>query len=205
MTAPSDSPSPDLVALRQAIVSGDPVQAMPALTQLRLCSDEEAVPLLVLGTQQSAFLVRSLSCSGLGYKRTEQGWEVLGRLLTDDDDPNVRAEAANALASYGVERSWPLLKASFAADDAWLVRCSILSALAEQDPIDLSWLLELAELAIADADGTVRVSGAEVLVRLVREAQGQPIGDQARVLLQGLQQDSDHRVVAATLNGLQVS
>lgn len=205
MTSPSDSPSPDLVALRQAIVSGDPVQAMPALTQLRLCSDEEAVPLLVLGTQQSAFLVRSLSCSGLGYKRTEQGWEVLGRLLTDDDDPNVRAEAANALASYGVERSWPLLKASFAADDAWLVRCSILSALAEQDPIDLSWLLELAELAIADADGTVRVSGAEVLVRLVREAQGQPIGDQARVLLQGLQQDSDHRVVAATLNGLQVS
>ncbi|WP_392351952.1 HEAT repeat domain-containing protein [Parasynechococcus sp.] len=204
MTAPSDSPSPDLVALRQAIVSGDPVQAMPALTQLRLCSDEEAVPLLVLGTQQSAFLVRSLSCSGLGYKRTEQGWEVLGRLLTDDDDPNVRAEAANALASYGVERSWPLLKASFAADDAWLVRCSILSALAEQEAIDFSWLLELAQLAIADADGTVRVSGAEVLVRLVREAKGQRIGDQARVLLQGLQQDSDHRVVAAVLNGLAV-
>ena len=204
MTAPSDSPSPDLVALRQAIISGDPVQAMPALTQLRLCSDEEAVPLLVLGTQQSAFLVRSLSCSGLGYKRTEQGWEVLGRLLTDDDDPNVRAEAANALASYGVERSWPLLKASFAADDAWLVRCSILSALAEQEPIDFSWLLELAQLAIADADGTVRVSGAEVLVRLVREAKGQRIGDQARVLLQGLQQDSDHRVVAAVLNGLAV-
>ena len=204
MTAPSDSPSPDLVALRQAIVSGDPVQAMPALTQLRLCSDEDAVPLLVLGTQQSAFLVRSLSCSGLGYKRTEQGWEVLGRLLTDDDDPNVRAEAANALASYGVERSWPLLKASFAADDAWLVRCSILSALAEQEAIDFSWLLELAQLAIADADGTVRVSGAEVLVRLVREAKGQRIGDQARVLLQGLQQDSDHRVVAAVLNGLAV-
>ena len=204
MTVPSDSPSPDLVALRQAIVSGDPVQAMPALTQLRLCSDEEAVPLLVLGTQQSAFLVRSLSCSGLGYKRTEQGWEVLGRLLTDDDDPNVRAEAANALASYGVERSWPLLKASFAADDAWLVRCSILSALAEQEAIDFSWLLELAQLAIADADGTVRVSGAEVLVRLVREAKGQRIGDQARVLLQGLQQDSDHRVVAAVLNGLAV-
>jgi len=205
MTASPDSPSPDLEALRLAIVSGDPVQAMPALTELRFCSDEDAVPLLVLGTQQTAFLVRSLSCSGLGYKRTEQGWEVLSRLLADDEDPNVRAEAANALASYGVERAWPQLKASFAADDAWLVRCSILSALAEQEPIDFSWLLELAQLAIADADGTVRVSGAEVLVRLVREAQGQPIGDQARVLLQGLQQDSDHRVVAATLNGLQVS
>ncbi len=204
MTAPSDSPSPDLVALRQAIVSGDPVQAMPALTQLRLCSDEEAVPLLVLGTQQSAFLVRSLSCSGLGYKRTEQGWEVLGRLLTDDDDPNVRAEAANALASYGVERSWPLRKASFAADDAWLVRCSILSALAEQEAIDFSWLLELAQLAIADADGTVRVSGAEILGRIVRENADHPIGEQARTLLLPLQKDVDHRVVAAALNGLQL-
>ena len=89
MTASPDSPSPDLEALRLAIVSGDPVQAMPALTELRFCSDEDAVPLLVLGTQQSAFLVRSLSCSGLGYKRTEQGWEVLSRLLAEDDDPNV--------------------------------------------------------------------------------------------------------------------
>ena len=80
-----------------------------------------------------------------------------------------------------------------------------MSALAEQESIDFRWLLELAQLAIVDADGIVRVSGAEVLVRLVREAKGQEIGDQARVLLQGLQQDSDHRVVAAALNGLQVN
>ena len=205
MTDSPESSSPDLAALEQAIVSGDPVQAMPALTQLRFCSDEDAVPLLVLGTQQSAFLVRSLSCSGLGYKRTEQGWEVLSRLLTSDEDPNVRAEAANALASYGVERAWPQLKACFAVDHAWLVRCSVLSALAEQEVIELSWLMELATIAIADADGTVRVSGAEVLGRLVRDGVGQPISDQARALLQPLQQDPDHRVVAAALNGLALS
>ena len=68
------SPQPDLGALRDAIASGDPVRAMPALTQLRFCESEDAVPLLVLGTAQKPFLVRSLSCSGLGYKRTEQGW-----------------------------------------------------------------------------------------------------------------------------------
>ena len=178
---------------------------MPALTQLRFCSDEEAVPLLVLGTQQQAFLVRSLSCSGLGYKRTEQGWAVLETLLGSDEDSNVRAEAANALASYGVDRAWPLLQQAFAADDAWLVRCSILSALAEQPEIDLTWLMELATMAITDADGTVRVSGAEILGRLVRDGAGRAIGDQARALLQPLQQDSDHRVVAAALNGLQSS
>ena len=178
---------------------------MPALTELRFLEDDVAVPLLVLGTEQKPFLVRSLSCSGLGYKRNEEGWRVLSRLLSADDDPNVRAEAANALASYGVERSWPLLRDAFAADEAWLVRCSILSAFAEQPEIALSWLLELATMAIADADGTVRVSGAEILGRLVREGDGQTIGEQARTLLQPLQQDRDHRVVAAALNGLQAS
>ena len=199
------NPQPDLGAVRDAIASGDPVRAMPALTQLRFCDAVDAVPLLVLGTEQKPFLVRSLSCNGLGYKRTEQGWNVLTRLLTADEDPNVRAEAANALASYGVERSWPLLQAAFSADGAWLVRCSILSALAEQPEIKLTWLLELAQVAITDADGTVRVSGAEILGRIVRDGIAQPIGAEARVLLQPLQQDTDHRVVAAALNGLQIS
>ena len=199
------SPQPDLGALRDAIASGDPVRAMPALTQLRFCEAEDAVPLLVLGTEQKPFLVRSLSCSGLGYKRTEQGWDVLSRLLGSDEDPNVRAEAANALASYGIERSWPLLQATFTADGAWLVRCSILSALAEQPEIKLTWLLELAQEAITDGDGTVRVSGAEILGRIVRDGINKPIGGEARALLQPLQQDVDHRVVAAALNGLQIS
>ena len=199
------NPQPDLGELREAIASGDPVRAMPALTQLRFCDAEDAVPLLVLGTEQKPFLVRSLSCSGLGYKRTEQGWDVLTRLLGADEDPNVRAEAANALASYGVERSWPLLQTAFSADGAWLVRCSILSALAEQPEIKLTWLLELAQVAITDGDGTVRVSGAEILGRIVRDGIDQPIGAEARALLQPLQRDVDHRVVAAALNGLQFS
>ena len=199
----SESSNQDLDALREDIASGDPVRAMPALTRLRFCSAEDAVPLLVLGTEQQPFLVRSLSCSGLGYKRNEQGWDVLSRLLRVDEDSNVRAEAANALASHGVERAWPLLREAFSEDDAWLVRCSILSALAEQPEIDLTWLLELGAAAIADGDGTVRVSGAEILGRIVRDTSGTGIGEQARTLLQALQRDRDHRVVAAALNGLQ--
>ena len=205
MTHTSDAQPPDLDALREAITSGDPVRAMPALTKLRFCSDAEAVPLLVLGTEQQPFLVRSLSCSGLGYKRTEEGWLVLSRLLRADPDPNVRAEAANAMVSYGIERSWPLLKQAFAADNAWLLRCSILSALGDQDEIESAWLLELAGLAVQDSDGTVRVSGAEILARLVRDETNDDIGGSARSLLQPLQQDPDHRVVAAALNGLSLS
>ena len=58
-------------------------------------------------------------------------------------------------------------------------------------------------MASTDPDGTVRVSGAEILSRIIRDGAQQPIGEQARALLQPLQQDGDHRVVAAALNGLQ--
>jgi HEAT repeat protein len=207
MASTPEQTAPNPEELRVAIASGDPVQAMPALAKLRALPDSDndsvVIPLLILGSKQQAFLVRSLSCSGLGYRRNEQGWQVLTRLVSTDDDPNVRAEAANALASYGVERSWPLLRDSFAKDGAWLVRCSILSALAEQPDINPAWLLDLGKQAIADADGTVRVSGAEILARVVREQAGDANGSEARALLQPLQQDADHRVVAAALNGLQ--
>tara|TARA_B100001059_G_scaffold36577_1_gene29625 strand:+ start:835 stop:1461 length:627 start_codon:yes stop_codon:yes gene_type:complete len=207
MASTPEQTAPNPEELRVAIASGDPVQAMPALAKLRALPDSDndsvVIPLLILGSKQQAFLVRSLSCSGLGYRRNEQGWQVLTRLVSTDDDPNVRAEAANALASYGVERSWPLLRDSFAKDGAWLVRCSILSALAEQPEINPAWLLDLGKQAIADADGTVRVSGAEILARVVREQAGDANGSEARALLQPLQKDADHRVVAAALNGLQ--
>jgi hypothetical protein len=62
-------------------------------------------------------------------------------------------------------------------------------------------LLELAQLAVADADGTVRVGGTEILGRLVREASS--VAEEARPELRRLQLDGDHRVVAAALNGLQ--
>ena len=191
--------SPDLAALREAILCGDPSRAMPALVGLREVPPEQAVPLLLLGLEQSMFMVRSLSCAGLGVKQNEAGWQALVAAMQGDEDANVRAEAANALVSHSLERAWPLLRDVFAADQQWLVRCSILSALAEQPAIDPAWLLELASMAITDADGTVRVGGAEILARLVRE-QG---AAEARVLLQQLQADPDHRVVAAALNGLQ--
>ena len=194
-----NNPSPDLAALREAILCGDPSRAMPALVGLREVAPEQAVPLLLLGLEQSMFMVRSLSCAGLGVKQNEAGWQALVAAMQGDEDANVRAEAANALVSHSLERAWPLLRDVFAADQQWLVRCSILSALAEQPAIDPAWLLELASMAITDADGTVRVGGAEILARLVRE-QG---AAEARVLLQQLQADPDHRVVAAALNGLQ--
>jgi hypothetical protein len=202
-------PGPDDALLRDAIASGDPSRAMPALAGLREVPEDRAIPLLLLGLEQEAFLVRSLACAGLGVKRNESGWLALERILQHDHDPNVRAEAANSLASYGVERCWPLLRAAFAADRQWLVRCSILSALAEQPLMAADQLLDLARMAVADGDGTVRVGGAEILGRLMREGDGLAgtggTGAAAvgRALLLGLLGDGDHRVVAVALDCLQ--
>ena len=197
---PAATSRPDPALLRQAIVSGDPSRAMPALVGLRELSEQQAIPLLLLGLEQEPFLVRSLACAGLGLKRSEAGWSALLQALQHDADANVRAEAANALANYGVQRSWPPLREAFACDGQWLVRCSILSALAEQPLMAADQLLELALLALNDGDGSVRVGGAEILGRLLRQDQGD---GQLRALLVGLQADADHRVVAAALDGLQ--
>jgi HEAT repeat protein len=192
----------DLELIKQAIVSGDPSRSMPALVGLRAVEVEQAVPLLLLGLEQEVFMVRSLSCAGLGQKRNEAGWQALVEALRHDGDPNVRAEAANALVSHGVARAWPQVREAFERDGQWLVRCSILSALAEQPEMGPAALLELAQLAVADGDGSVRVGGTEILGRLVREATEPQITAAARELLVALQQDGDHRVVAAALNGL---
>ena len=194
----------DFDALREAIASDNPGRARPALASLVDATPEQAEPLLLLGLQQSDMLLRQLSCSGLGHKPTPAGWEPLVHALQHDPEVAVRAEAANALVSHGFERAWPLVLAAFEREQEWLLRCSVLSAVAEHPEVQPELLLRLAQLAIADADGTVRVGGAEILGRLVREAgPASPAAEQARAELRRLQQDADHRVVAAALNGLQ--
>lgn len=194
----------DFDALREAIASDVPGRSRPALASLVDATPEQAEPLLLLGLQQSDMLLRQLSCSGLGHKPTPAGWEPLVHTLQNDPEVAVRAEAANALVSHGLERAWPLLLQAFQRESEWLLRCSVLSAVAEHPQMSAEQLLEIGSLAVADADGTVRVGGAEILGRLIREADpASAVAEQARAALRRLQQDADHRVVAAALNGLQ--
>lgn len=194
----------NLDALREAIASDDPGRARPALASLVTATPEQAEPLLLLGLQQNDMLLRQLSCSGLGHKPTPAGWEPLVHTLQNDPEVAVRAEAANALVSHGLQRAWPLLLEAFRRENEWLLRCSVLSAVAEHPEITADQLLEIARLALADADGTVRVGGTEILGRLVRECPPDAAAlSEARAALAQLQNDADHRVVAAALNGLQ--
>jgi hypothetical protein len=122
----------DFDALREAIASDVPGRSRPALASLVDATPEQAEPLLLLGLQQSDMLLRQLSCSGLGHKPTPAGWEPLVHTLQNDPEVAVRAEAANALVSHGLERAWPLLLEAFQRENEWLLRCSVLSAVAER-------------------------------------------------------------------------
>ena len=194
----------DFEALREAIASDNPGRARPALASLVQATPEQAEPLLLLGLQQNDMLLRQLSCSGLGHKPTPAGWQPLVNTLQGDPEVAVRAEAANALVSHGLERAWPLLWEAFQQDAEWLLRCSVLSAVAEHPEMDPERLEQIGALASADTDSTVRVGGAEILGRVVREADSaSDTAQRARATLSNLQNDADHRVVAAALNGLQ--
>ena len=98
---------------------------------------------------------------------------------------------------WSIENSWHWPRDTQLKEDAHRYR--------EVQRLDGFWSITegLATLAIEDIDGTVRVGGAEILGRLVRDWPGEAEAHQARLLLQQLQQDPDHRVVAAALNGLQ--
>ena len=166
MTSPSASGGMDMAAIRAAIASGDTSQRMRAITAMQPHDPEECVPLLVNCLADDAFVVRSLACMGLGYKRSRTGLEALLRVIASEADHNVRAEAANALARHGPEASVEPLLALYQRDDHWLVRTSILAALASEDEVPEAVLEQLVQLADGDVNPTVQDSAANVRLRL---------------------------------------
>jgi HEAT repeat protein len=196
----SDSdPAADLDGLRQAIASGDPAARLRAMGCLRPYPAEDCEPLLLACLEDTTVLVRSMACSGLGYKPTAAGTRALRRMLDDEPDPNVRAEAANALARHGGEQASEPLLALYRRDAHWLVRRSIVAALADERDVPAGVLAELADLALADDDVHLQLGGVELLNRLRHDPDR---GAAARARLADLRGSDDHRLAAAALESL---
>ena len=94
----------DLPAIEAAISSGETSLRMRAITAMQPFEPEECVPLLLQCLDDDAFVVRSLACMGLGYKRNPEGLKALLAVMQSESDHNVRAEAANAVARHGCRR-----------------------------------------------------------------------------------------------------
>jgi HEAT repeat protein len=195
---------------------------LKAIAALKTHNAEIAVPILIRTLHDPEFLVRTFVARGLGKHQSAEAFAALLEMLKWDNTPSVRAEAANSLSLFG-RTSVSQLVLAFERDSHWLVRRSILAALMDMDcPQEL---LEVCTQAQQGDDLAVRESAIDALLTLVdtdqwaialsqlklmagddsprirmRVAQVlRPLNDPtAHTILNGLRQDPDLKVVAAT-------
>jgi HEAT repeat protein len=197
-----------------------------AIAALKDYPSEVAVPLLERHTQDPEFLVRTFVARELGRQQTAAAFAALLQMVKLDNTPNVRAEAANSIALFGRVAASHLVQI-FVLDHHWLVRRSILPALAELDcPEEL---LEVCTAALAGDDLNVQEEAIDALSSLANSRQhaaalgkilamksapsegtrirvayalkrfNEPI---AKDTLAELRQDTNHRVVGAAMEDL---
>ncbi len=203
-----------------------PQTRMQATAELRRHDADVIVPLLKQRMTHSNFACRSFVAMALGEQRTEEGFAALLGMVESETDPNVIAEAANALAKFG-SPALPHLVTIFEQTEHWLVRQSLFASL---EPFDCSeQLLHLCRLGIAGKELTVVYAAIANLGRLrdtpqapealaillqtvkseygfIRSMTARQLryfgGAEAEAALASLSQDGDHRVVGTVLEGL---
>ena len=216
----------ELHQIETYLESPNPQERMKAITELRHYEPPLVVPLLKRRMYDQEFMIRSFVAMGLGFKRTDEGFELLVNIIENDQDYNVRAEAANSLAKYG-EQSLPHLVKLFQKYSHWLVRQSIFAAINLTEYPEI--LLDLSILGLKGEDPVVKLTAIANLGQLAETAQASSALEllletansekaviraqvvkvlkhfqepRAEATLLKLRQDSDYRVVGATLETL---
>jgi HEAT repeat protein len=218
----------ELAQITENLQQADYQHRLTAVAALKAYPADVAIPLLKHTQHDAEFLVRSFVARELGYFITDESFAILLEIMRCDNTPNVRAEAANSLSLFGVVSAGHLV-AMFVQDDHWLVRRSILAALCDLGCHGEVW--EVAQEAIANLEdaptreaailalGTLAATAqARLAIAKLDELSGDPswrVRQQVAYalksfmaesntpdLLTKLQQDEDHRVVAAALETL---
>ncbi|NJN49352.1 MAG: HEAT repeat domain-containing protein, partial [Alkalinema sp. RL_2_19] len=92
----------ELTAIATHLDSENPQDRMRGITALREYEPDVAVPLLMRCIDDAEVMIRSFVMMGLGLQTNPQKpTDRLLESLEQEDDPNVRAEAANSLGKYG--------------------------------------------------------------------------------------------------------
>ena len=216
----------DIEQIKVDLNHTDPQKRMKAVLDLRSQDTETAVPLLKVSMKDKEFLVRSFTAMALGKKQNAESFAALLEMMKFDRDPNVRAESANSISLFG-EIAAPHLTLAFEQDDHWLVRRSILAAVAELNCAEE--LLQISSLGIEGEDKTVAESSIDCLGNLANsdkktqalkklislvehanwrmrwrtaKALGKFDESEAKEALIKLKNDDNHRVVSAVLESL---
>jgi len=137
----------DIEEIKKALVDSNPQERMKGIRELRHYDADIAAPLLLNHVNDQEFLVRSFVAMGLGRKRSSETFKALLDMMHHDKDPNVRSEASNSLSFFG-DPSVPHLRKMYEHDDHWLVRRSIIAAIA-----DLNAPQELLEICVIGLKG----------------------------------------------------
>ncbi|MGF1588750.1 MAG: HEAT repeat domain-containing protein [Pleurocapsa sp.] len=216
----------DIEQIKVALDNSDPQQRMKGIRELRNYEADIAAPLLLNHVDDREFLVRSFVAMGLGRKQSDAAFAALLTMIKGDRDPNVRAEAANSLSFYG-DVAVAHLRQMYEQDDHWLVRRSVIAAMADlNSPQEL---LEICAIGLSGEDQPVMEScisalgllanteqQAEALQLLlplaadeswrmrlqVAKSLGKYNHQSAIAALDQLKTDEDHRVVGAVLESL---
>jgi HEAT repeat protein len=216
----------DLHQIETDLQNPDFQYRLKAISALKDYAPDIAVPLLMRHIQDPEFLVRTFVARELGRQKTSESFAALLQITKFDNTPNVRAEAANSLSLFGRISAAHLVQ-TFFSDDHWLVRRSILAALAEMEcPEEL---MEVCTLALEGEDAAVQESGVDALGALAESRQSEAALDRllslrqseseyirirvahalkhfntsaAKEALAQLRQDADHRVVGAAMEDL---
>ncbi|MEM8829287.1 MAG: HEAT repeat domain-containing protein [Cyanobacteria bacterium P01_G01_bin.19] len=216
----------DIQDIRDALSDSNPQIRMKGVRELRNYETEVAAPLLLDHTKDEEFLVRSFVAMGLGRKRSLEAFSALLEMIDSDGDPNVRSEAANSLSYYG-DSAIPHLRKMFERDSHWLIRRSIIAAIADlKAPQEL---LEICSIGLSGDDEPVMESCVSCLgmfpnteqqetalnlllpliddeswrIRVqVARALGKYDEQKATDALNKLKTDENHHVVAAVLESL---
>lgn len=216
----------DIEQIKDALDDSNPQQRMKGIRELRNYESDIAAPLLLAHVNDREFLVRSFIAMGLGRKKSSDAYTALLKMMKSDKDPNVRAEAANSLSFYG-DRAVTYLRQMYEEDDHWLVRRSIIAAIADLNSPQK--LLEICAIGLSGDDEPVMESCISCLGILAKTEQREealklllPWADDkswrirlqvakslkqfeaqtAIATLNKLKQDRDHRVVGAVLDSL---
>ena len=216
----------DIEQIKNALNDSDPQQRMRGIRELRNYESDIAAPLLLNHVQDQEFLVRSFVAMGLGKKKSPEAQTALLEMMRSDSDPNVRSEAANSLSFYG-NIAIPHLRKMYEEDNHWLVRRSIIAAMADLNASQE--LLEICAIGLSGDDQPVMEScigclgmfpntkqqepALELLLPLVDDeswrirlqvarALGKYEDSKAIAALNKLKTDRDHRVVGAVLESL---
>lgn len=215
----------DLDRIKTELEKQDFYYRLQAIVALKDYPAEVALPLLKNHFQDPEFVVRSFVARQLGIYHTPESSAILIQLLKDNN-PNVRAEAANSISLFGDSTAPDLVKI-FLRDKHWLVRISVMAAL-----IDMACHAEVLEVCIhgiADEDETVQKTSVDGFISLVgshqrtaalsqlltlkdselphvriRVAHALKYFDEpeAKAAILQLRQDPDHRVVGAAMEDL---